>query len=148
MEVEGSFRKVKLGDVCECISRSLLIPRDETSGCTQALLVVVQIREGNYPTQRPSPSQREGPPCLASQTPMLTNDLRDVTGTRAHTERPELAVSLDNVVSELASNETLGVEHSVDGVHGNLVLGGISDETLSVLQDQSIPRVRRRPGGN
>lgn len=76
---------------------------------------------------------------------MLTDDLRDVTGTRANAERPELAVSLDNVVSELASNETLGVEHSVDGVHGNLVLGGISDQTLSVLQNESIPRVRRRP---
>ena len=32
----------------------------------------------------------------------------------------------------LTANETLGVEDSVVGVHGDLVLGGITDETLGV----------------
>lgn len=43
-----------------------------------------------------------------------------------------LHVGLDLGVGELAADETLGVEDGVPGVHGDLVLGGISDETLSV----------------
>ncbi len=43
-----------------------------------------------------------------------------------------LHVSLDGGVGELATDQPLGVEDSVGRVHGNLVLGGISDQTLSV----------------
>lgn len=45
-----------------------------------------------------------------------------------------LHVGLDLGVAELASDEALGVEDCVDGVHGDLVLGGISDETLGVRE--------------
>ncbi|GMR52836.1 hypothetical protein PMAYCL1PPCAC_23031, partial [Pristionchus mayeri] len=45
---------------------------------------------------------------------------------------PVLHVRLDGLVVELASDESLGVEDGVVGVHGDLVLGGISDETLAV----------------
>ncbi|PKS06781.1 hypothetical protein jhhlp_006855 [Lomentospora prolificans] len=43
-----------------------------------------------------------------------------------------LHVSLDLGVVELASNKTLGIEDCVLGVHSDLVLGRVSDETLSV----------------
>ena len=33
---------------------------------------------------------------------------------------------------ELASDQTLGVEDGVVGVHGDLVLGGVTNETLGV----------------
>lgn len=47
-------------------------------------------------------------------------------------EREVLHIGLDLGVLELAANETLGVEDRVVGVHGDLVLGRISDQTLSV----------------
>lgn len=47
-------------------------------------------------------------------------------------ERPVLHIGLDLSVLKTATNETLGVEDSVVGVHGDLVLGGITDETLGV----------------
>ena len=43
-----------------------------------------------------------------------------------------LHVRLDGGVVEAPSDHPLGVKHRVVGVHGHLVLGGISDETLSV----------------
>ena len=43
-----------------------------------------------------------------------------------------LHVGLDLGVVELAANETLGIEDCVDRVHGDLVLGGISNETLGI----------------
>lgn len=43
-----------------------------------------------------------------------------------------LHISLDLGVRELAANETLGIEDSVLRVHGDLVLGGITDQTLGV----------------
>ena len=43
-----------------------------------------------------------------------------------------LHIGLDLSVLELATNEALGVENCVDGVHGDLVLRGITDETLGV----------------
>ena len=45
-----------------------------------------------------------------------------------------LHVGLHLLVGELAADETLGIEDCVDGVHGDLVLGGISDETLGVRE--------------
>merc|ERR1719502_203618 len=49
-------------------------------------------------------------------------------------ERPVLAVGLDTGVGELAADQPLGVEHGVGGVHGDLVLGGISNETLGLIE--------------
>jgi hypothetical protein len=49
-------------------------------------------------------------------------------------ERPVLHVGLDLSVGELASDQSLGVKDGVVGVHGDLVLGGISDETLRVVE--------------
>lgn len=43
-----------------------------------------------------------------------------------------LHIGLDLRVGELATDQTLGIEDSVRGVHGNLVLGGITDQTLGV----------------
>ena len=43
-----------------------------------------------------------------------------------------LHVGLDLSIAELAADETLGIEDGVGGVHGHLVLGGITDQTLGV----------------
>ena len=47
-------------------------------------------------------------------------------------EGPVLHVALDGSVVELAADEALGVEDGVLGVHGHLVLGGVSNQTLGV----------------
>ncbi len=39
-----------------------------------------------------------------------------------------------SAVGELAADETLGIEDGVVGVHGDLVLGGIADETLGIRE--------------
>lgn len=43
-----------------------------------------------------------------------------------------LHVSLNLGVGELATNQSLGVEDGILGVHGDLVLGGITNQTLGV----------------
>ena len=43
-----------------------------------------------------------------------------------------LHVLLDIWVIETTTNESLGVEDGVSGVHGGLVLGGISDQSLTL----------------
>jgi len=45
-----------------------------------------------------------------------------------------LHISLDLRIIKLAANQTLGVEDCVLGVHGDLVLGGISDQTLGICE--------------
>mmetsp|Transcript_18137 Transcript_18137/g.45694 ORF Transcript_18137/g.45694 Transcript_18137/m.45694 type:complete len:202 (+) Transcript_18137:1999-2604(+) len=65
---------------------------------------------------------------------VLHDNLGDVMGAGAHGEGPQLDVRLHGGVLELAANQTLGVENSVGGVHGGLVLGSITDQTLSVSE--------------
>ena len=48
--------------------------------------------------------------------------------------RPVLHVGLNISVRELSSDESLGVEDGVVRVHGDLVLGGITDESLRVVE--------------
>lgn len=45
-----------------------------------------------------------------------------------------LHVGLDLGVGELSSNQSLGVKDSVVGVHGDLVLGSITNESLRVVE--------------
>jgi hypothetical protein len=54
----------------------------------------------------------------------LVNDLK----------RPVLHVGLDLGISPLSTNQSLGVENSVVGVHGDLVLGSITNESLRVVE--------------
>jgi hypothetical protein len=49
-------------------------------------------------------------------------------------ERPVLHVGLDLGIGELSANQSLGVENGVVGVHGDLVLGGITNESLRVVE--------------
>ena len=49
-------------------------------------------------------------------------------------KRPVLDIALDSGVAELAADEALGVEDGVDGVHGDLVLGGVTNEALAVCE--------------
>jgi len=55
-------------------------------------------------------------------------DLDDGLGSLVNDlEGPVLHVGLDLVVGELTTDQSLGVENGVVRVHGDLVLGGISD---------------------
>jgi len=45
-----------------------------------------------------------------------------------------LHVGLDLVRIEFAANQTLGIKDGVGSVHGDLVLGGVTDKTLSVIE--------------
>lgn len=49
-------------------------------------------------------------------------------------ERPVLHVGLDLGISPLSTNQSLGVENGVVRVHGDLVLGGITNESLRVVE--------------
>ena len=55
-------------------------------------------------------------------------------------KRPRLHVVLDVLVVEFAANETLGVEDGVLGVGGQLVLGGIADQTVALLGERHVRR--------
>ena len=41
---------------------------------------------------------------------------------------------LDCGITEFAADKTLGVEDSVASIHGNLVLGGVTNETLGLIE--------------
>lgn len=62
----------------------------------------------------------------------LTLNQRLLSGARLDLEGPHLDVVLDGGVAELAANEALGIEDGVGGVHGHLVLGGITNQALAV----------------
>jgi len=63
-------------------------------------------------------------------TLVLDNNDGLITDTGFDLEGPEFAILLDEFVSELATNESLGIKDGVGGVSGDLGLGGISDESL------------------
>lgn len=56
-------------------------------------------------------------------------------------EREVLHIRLHLGVIEFPANETLGIEDGVVGVHGDLVLRGVTDETL-VVGERDIGRGR------
>ena len=62
---------------------------------------------------------------------VLDADVR-LSGLVENGEREVLDIGLDLGVVELATDETLRVKDGVVGVHRDLVLGGISDQTLVV----------------
>jgi len=45
-----------------------------------------------------------------------------------------LHVRLDRGISKLSTDQTLGIEDGILRVHGNLVLGGITDQSLSTRE--------------
>lgn len=57
-----------------------------------------------------------------------------LTGTVDDGEGEVLHVGLNLSIGELASNEALGVEDCVVRVHGDLVLCGITDQTLGICE--------------
>mmetsp|Transcript_11284 Transcript_11284/g.24805 ORF Transcript_11284/g.24805 Transcript_11284/m.24805 type:complete len:226 (-) Transcript_11284:146-823(-) len=52
----------------------------------------------------------------------------------------ELLVRLDRLVREVTSDKTLDIKDGVLGVDGGLILGGITDETLSVVHEGDVGR--------
>mmetsp|Transcript_839 Transcript_839/g.2113 ORF Transcript_839/g.2113 Transcript_839/m.2113 type:complete len:239 (-) Transcript_839:142-858(-) len=64
----------------------------------------------------------------------LVFDLDDggTAGSRDDSKRPVLHVGLDGSVGELASDQSLGIEDGVGGVHGSLGFCGISDKTFGL----------------
>ena len=73
----------------------------------------------------------EGTHEFAELATVLDLDVRLSTLVR-DLEWPVLHVALDLGIIELATNETLGVEDGVVGVHRDLVLGRITDQPLGV----------------
>ena len=49
-------------------------------------------------------------------------------------EGPMPHILLDNSLAEVAANETLSIKHRVLWVHGHLVVGSITNETLCVCE--------------
>jgi hypothetical protein len=58
------------------------------------------------------------------------DDHRLVTCTSFDLEGPEFGIIFNDLVLELTSDKTLGIEDSVGGVSGDLGLGGITDKTF------------------
>ena len=81
--------------------------------------------------------QDHGGDFLRSEVLLLTLelDLDDrLAGLLDDLEGEVLHISLNLSIVELAANETLGIEDGVGRVHGDLVFGGITDQTLSVCE--------------
>ena len=49
-------------------------------------------------------------------------------------ERPMLHIRDDGRVIHFTTDETLGIEHGVDRVHGSLILGSITNQTLRLSE--------------
>ena len=64
----------------------------------------------------------------------LDNDLGFVIGAGFDLEWPVLDVLLDDWVVELSSDESLGIENSVQWVLGGLVVGGITNKSFVVSE--------------
>ena len=60
--------------------------------------------------------------------------VKEDSGCKAYLEGPVLHVGLDGGVVELAADESLRVEDGVVRIHGDLVLGGVSDEPFRVRE--------------
>jgi len=65
---------------------------------------------------------------------VLDDDSWLIVGTSLDFEWPELDVSLDGLLSKLSADESLGIEDSVGGVSGSLVLSRVADESLLVSE--------------
>ena len=63
---------------------------------------------------------------------VLDLDHRLVADTGHDGERPVRDIVLDGGVVEFTSNQSLGIENGVLGVHGGLIFGSIANETLGV----------------
>jgi len=65
---------------------------------------------------------------------VLDGDHRLVVGASLDLEGPQLDVVLHDLVGELAANEPLCVEDGVSRVASGLVLGGVADESLLIIE--------------
>lgn len=62
-------------------------------------------------------------------------DLNDgLAGLVDDLERPVLHIGLDFSIGKLAADQTFRIENGVVGIHGDLVLGGITDQALRVVE--------------
>jgi len=64
-------------------------------------------------------------------TLVLNSDQRLAIRASFNLERPELDILLDDGIIELSTDKSLGIEDSVDGVSGDLVLSGITDKSFA-----------------
>ena len=63
-------------------------------------------------------------------TLVLNNNHWLVVSSGFNLEWPKLAISLNGLISELSSDESLGIEDGVQWISGGLILSGISDKSL------------------
>jgi hypothetical protein len=68
----------------------------------------------------------------------LTLNVRLVSVLADNLERPMLHVLLDGRVVHLPSYQTLSVEDGIDGIHGGLILGSVTNQALRL--GESNPR--------
>nr|DAD46903.1 TPA_asm: hypothetical protein HUJ06_016840 [Nelumbo nucifera] len=62
----------------------------------------------------------------------LNNNHGLTTGARNKLEGPELHATLYRRIKKPLTNESLGIKHCVGGFHGNLLLGGITNQPLGI----------------
>lgn len=99
------------------------------SACRPTLLVIVALTVNNWLmcSQSPALTITAGRP--AQERQVLTLDHGLVTGASHNCEGPVPHVLLHHRVAEVATNQALGIEHCVPGVHGHLVLGWWQQQT-------------------